>query len=261
MLASLIMKLKSNSPLCILLGALILVPHSNSVEGAPAVGGGPGWNLALNRLFGSVEGFIADTEIRMFGADGQELLHFPGIRFLLLDESVRVEMDLTRVKSAQMPPGAMESMGRMGMDKMINVMVPERKTVLMIYPSLESFVEMPIPQEQYAVAPEDYQLDRTPLGTEEIDGETYEKSKVILTDPKGITQEVLVWTGQKPKDFPVQLQFAQGDQVVVMRHRNVKVGRPEEALFKAPSNYTRHTDLQSLMQTAMQRMLESRPSP
>jgi hypothetical protein len=255
------MKLKPNFHLCVILGALALFHHTNVVQSAPAVGGGPGWNLALNRLFGSIEGFTADTEIRMLGAGGQEVLQFPGIRFLLLDEAVRVEMDLTRVKSAQMPPGAMESMGRMGMDKMINVMLPEKKTVLMIYPTLESFVEMPIPEDQYAVAPEDYKLDRTALGSEVIDGEPHEKSKVILTDPKGATQEVTVWTGQKLKDFPVQLQFTQGNQVVVMRHRNVRLGRPEEALFKAPANYTRHTDLQSLMQAAMQRMLGARPGP
>jgi hypothetical protein len=228
---------------------------TTTAQAPPAMGGGPGWNLALNRLFGSVTAFSADTEIRMLSASGQELLRFTGIRFLFLDDSVRVEFDMTGLQSAQMPPGAIESMKRMGMNQMVNVMLPQEKSLLMIYPGLRAFVEMPIPEEQYAVAPEDYRLEKTALGSESIDGQAFQKSKVTLTDPTGATQDVLVWTGADPKDFPVQMRFTQGDQTIVMRHRNVELKRPDPKLFQAPADYTRHTDVQGLMQAAMQRML------
>jgi hypothetical protein len=253
------MKLKLHS--WIVLGSLALAAHTTSAQTPPAMGGGPGWNLALNRLFGSVTAFTADTEIQMVSANGQELLRFTGIRFLFLDDSVRVELDMQGLKSAQMPPGAVESMKRMGMDQIVNVMLPEKKTFLMIYPGLEAFIEMPIPEEQYAVAPQDYQLQKTVLGPDSIEGQSFEKSKVTLTDPKGAIQEVLVWTGSDPKDFPVQMQFTQGEQAVIMRHRNVRLERPDAKLFQAPADYTRYTDVQGLMQAAMERMLSGAGAP
>jgi hypothetical protein len=251
------LKMKSNLRSWIVLGTLALATHATSAQSPPAMGGGPGWNLALNRLFGSVDAFSADTELRMLTAGGQELLRFTGIRFSFLDESVRVEIDMNGLKSTQMPPGAMESMKRMGMDQMVNVMLPQKKSFLMIYPGLEAYVEMPIPEEQYAVAPEDYTLEKSELGPDSIDGQSFQKSEVTLTDPNGKSQKVIVWTGTEPKDFPVQMQFTQGEQVIVMRHRNIELERPDPQLFQAPASYTRHTDVQALMQSAMQRMLKA----
>jgi hypothetical protein len=255
------MNMKSNLFSWLLLGSLPLTLQVTSAQSPPAMGGGPGWNLALNRLFGSVTAFSADTEVRMLSPSGQELLRFTGIRFLFLEDSVRVEINMSGLKSAQLPRGAMESMKRMGMDQMVSVMSPERRTTLMIYPALEALVEMPIPEEQYAVAAKDYQLQRTSLGPDSIEGESFQKSKVTLTDPQGVTQEVFVWTGTQPKDFPIQIQFTQGDQTVVMRHRNIELARPDPELFRAPSNYTRYSDVQGLMQAAMQRMLSGAQAP
>jgi hypothetical protein len=247
--------MKSKLSSWILLGSLALTVHVASAQSPSAMGGGPGWNLALNRLFGSVTAFTADTEVRMLSPSGQELLRFTGMRFLLLDDSVRVEINMGGLKSAQLPPGAVESMKRMGIDQMVSVLLPNQKTTLMLYPVLEASVELPIPQEQYTAAAKDYRLERISLGPDSIDGESFHKSKVTLTDPQGATQEVFVWTGTHPKDFPMQIQFAQGDQIVVMRHRNVELARPDPALFQAPPNYTRYADVQGLMQAAMQRML------
>lgn len=247
--------MKSNLRFWIVLGTLTLAAHATFAQSPPAMGGGPGWNLALNRLFGSVNAFSADTELRMLTAGGQELLRFTGIRFSFLDESVRVEIDMNGLKSTQMPPGAIESMKRMGMDQMVNVMLPQKKSFLMIYPGLEAYVEMPIPEEQYAVAPEDYTLQKSELGPDSIDDQPFQKSEVTLTDPNGNTQKVIVWTGSEPKDFPVQMQFTQGEQIIVMRHRNIDLERPDPQLFQAPANYKRHADVQALMQSAMQRML------
>lgn len=253
---SAIMKMKSNLRSWIILGTLALAAHATFAQPSPAMGGGPGWNLALNRLFGSVNAFSADTELRMLTAGGQELLRFTGIRFSFLDESVRVEIDMSGLKSAQMPPGAVESMKRMGMNQMVNVISPLKKSFLMIYPGLEAYVEMPIPEEQYAVAPEDYTLQKSELGSDSIDGQTFQKSEVTLTDPHGNTQKVVVWSGTDPKDFPVQMQFTQGDQIIVMRHRNIELQRPDPQLFEPPASYTRHASVQELMQNAMQRMLQ-----
>lgn len=248
--------MKPKSSLTILIATLLLnLSLIATAQTPPAMGAGPAWNVGLNRLFGDVTGFKADAEMRMLAPTGQELMRFTGIRFFLLDERVRVELDMSRLQAAQLPPGAVASMERMGMHRMVNILIPQTKSMLLLYPELSAFVQMPIPDNQAAFNPAEYKMSRTALESDSLDGQPVQKTRVTITDPRGATQEAVVWTGTSPKDFPVQLEFSQGDQTVLMRFRNVELTNPEPSLFEPPSDYARHAEFSTLMQAAMQRML------
>ena len=217
----------------------------------------PGWNASLTKLFGEIKAFSAKSDLRMLDKSGQETMSLGGMSFALLDEKVRAEVDMSQMKGAQMPPAAMASLKQMGMDRLISIVVPDKKVVTVIYPGLQAMVEMPMPESDTADAMKDAKLETTKLGEETIDGQPCVKNKVVITDAKGQKREVLVWNAGSLKNFPVQLRIPEGENTIEMRFRQVKFERPEAGQFEPPAGYTKYADLQQFMQAAMQKMMSS----
>jgi len=217
----------------------------------------PGWNASLTKLFGEIKAFSAKSDLRMLDKSGQETMSLAGMSFALLDEKVRAEVDLSQMKGPQMPPAAVASLKQMGMDRLISIVVPEKKAVTVIYPGLQALVEMPMPESDTAAAMKDAKLETTRLGEETIDGQPCVKNKVVITDAKGQKHDVLVWNATNLKDFPVQVRIAEGENTIEMRFRQVKFEKPEAGQFEPPAGYTKYADFQQFMAAAMQKMMSS----
>lgn len=57
------------------------------------------------------------------------------------------------------------------------------------------------------------------------------------------------------KDFPVQMQIQETKIVTTILYTEPKFEKPEAKLFDAPAGYTKHANMQALMQAAMLKMI------
>ncbi len=212
--------------------------------------GQTGLNAAMTKLFGDVTAFSARTEVRMLDKQGKESMRMT-MNFALLDGKMRAEIDLAQIKTADMPPEAAASLKQMGMDKMVSVVRPDRKSTLVIYPSLSAFAEVPMSPEDAADLEKKYKVTRTKTGRETIDGHPCDKSKVMVIGDKNEKHEAIVWTATDMKDFPIQMQMNQAEATIVMLYKDVKLARPDAKQFDAPAGFAKHESIEKLMQGAM----------
>lgn len=168
--------------------------------------------------------------------------------FAFLDGKMRAEVDMTQMKSTNMPPGAGAMMKETGMDRVVSIMRSDKKSQIIIYPNAKSFVNMPLPQAAMDMLEKDPKIETTSIGKEVIDGHPCVKNKVVVTDSKGKSTECIVWNAGDLKDFPVQIQTTEEATTVVMLFKQIQLSKPDAVKFDVPSGYKRYDDMQKLIQ-------------
>jgi hypothetical protein len=233
--------------------ALTLTPATTFAQlgnGSPA----KGMNAAMMKLFGSNNSFSSKAEIRLLDKAGKASTVIP-MGFTMLDGKMRMDIDLTQIKSSDMPPNAIPMMKQMGMDTMIAIKRPDKKQDLIIYPGLKSYLESPSSKEEIADTAKNYKIDKTKIGKETIDGHPADKNKVVMTDDKGQKTEATTWNATDLKDFPVQIQMAEDGENVVVKFSDVKLAKPAPTQFEVPAGLARYTNQQQLLQVAASKMI------
>jgi len=213
----------------------------------------------MTKLFGAHTAFSARAEMQAKGGPTGDMSMM--MEFALLDGKTRSDIDMSTMKSAQLPPNAVEAMQQMGMGRMVGINDPKASTMMLIYPGLESYLEVPVPPAEAAASKEDYKIEKTELGKETVAGRATVKYKVTMTDSKGTTKEALMWTAPDLKDFPVKMESNDQGATVTMTYSEVKFTKPDAALFAPPAGFTKHASQQGLMQAAMMRMMGGAGGP
>ena len=217
------------------------IAHAQMSAGRP-----PGWNAAMTKLFGDIKAFSAKAEMRALDKSGQPAIQVP-MNFALMDNKVRLDIDMTQLKGPQAPPDQVALLKQMAMDRVACIVALDKKAMQLIFPSLAAYVETPLPEDEAAALNKDLKLHKTPLGKETIDGHPCVKNRVVMTDARGQKAEALVWNATDLKDFPVQMQMNDKETTVVMRYNEVRLGKPDAKQFDAPAGFTKHADMQQLM--------------
>jgi hypothetical protein len=218
--------------------------------GAPA-----GINAALTKLFGDITYFSAQADVQVLDKEQKEKVSTP-MAFALLDGKVRVELDMTKMKNKDLPAGAAESMKQMGMDRVISITRPTEKSSYIIFPGLQSFVNMPLSKEEAETYEKNPKLEKTPLGKETIDGHPCVKNKVVVTDDSGKQHEATVWNATDLKDFPLRIITTEKDDTVILRYKDVKLAKPDAKQFEKPADLKEYPDMQAMMQAVMMKMMQ-----
>lgn len=234
---------------CSLIYSVVLAQPPMGMSGPP-----PGANAKMAKFFGDIKAFSAKAETRVLDKSAKETVSMT-MAFAMLDGKTRTELDLTQMKSAQMPPGGGDMMKQMGMDKMVTLSIPNKKTAYLIYPTMKAYAEMPMSEEETASSEQDLKIEKTSLGKETIDGHDCTKNKVTITNKKGEKSEATVWNAADLKDFPIQMQMTEKDTTIITRYKDIQFAKPDEKQFNPPEGFTRHTSMQQLMQAAMQKMM------
>ena len=218
-------------------------------------GGSPaGINAALAQLFGKNNSFTAQAAMRVLGPDQKELASGP-LEFAMLNGNVRVDVDIAKLKSDQIPAAAAASLKQMGMERIASVFRADKKAMYLIYPSVEAAVDTPLSKEDTASLASPPKLTFTELGKEVLDGVAVTKNKVAYTDAKGASHTAFTWTAASLKGFPLQLQTEENGNVLILRFSNVKLSKPEAKLFDIPSGYTKYADMQAMTMGIMKKMM------
>ncbi|MFZ0826429.1 MAG: DUF4412 domain-containing protein [Verrucomicrobiia bacterium] len=216
-------------------------------------GGGPSLGGPISKLFGDNQNFSAAMEMQVTDKDGKPI-SLPGKISYDTGKS-RFELNLTDIKGGNLPPNAAAQMKTMGLDEMITIALPDKKTVYLIYPGLQSYAELPMPKSDSATTNSDYKMEATEIGKETIDGHPCVKNKVIVTDKEGAKHESTVWNATDLKQFPVKIQTADSGDEVIMLFKNISLAKPAASSFETPSSYTKYDNVQTLMQQqVMKRM-------
>lgn len=199
-------------------------------------GGAPGADFAvLSKLFGKATAFTAKSEVRVLDKDQKETISVV-MEIAMLDKSLRMAIDVTKVKNKDLPVGTIDSLRQMGMDKFVTLIRPARKTLHVIYPGLASYLTLPMKPEELEAAEKSAVKTET-LGKETFDGHPCVKNKVTITPPKGEPQTFTVWNATDLKDFPIQTQARQGAESVITRYTNVQLVRPDAKQFEPPAGF------------------------
>src|SRR6266487_2079435 len=127
-------------------------------------GGPPGWNAAMTKLFGDIKAFSAKAEMRALDKSGQPAIQVP-MNFALLDNKVRMDIDMTQVKGPKAPPDQVALLKQMAMDRVACIVALDKKAMQIIFPSLAAYVETPLPEDEAAALDKRMKMHKIPLAS------------------------------------------------------------------------------------------------
>jgi len=213
-----------------------------------------GIGVAMTKLFGDTKAFTAKADVQVLDKAQKATMSMP-MDFALLDDKIRVEIDMTQMKKKDMPAGATEQIKKMGMAQVISIIRPDRKLIYVIYPDQKCLLTMPLSAEEAEAAVKMPKIEKTAVGKETIDGHACVKNKVVITDDKGQKVEATTWNATDLKDFPVQIQSTEKENTSVVRYKQVQFVKPDVHQFEPPVGYTHYSDQAELMQGLVKKMM------
>jgi hypothetical protein len=216
--------------------------------------GSTGVSASLIRLFGTNNAFTAQAEVQLLGKDNKELITTP-MTFTLLENKIRIEVDMARMRN-KMQPDAIARVKPLGMDSVVSIIRPEKRTSLITFPKLRAFVKLEMPSSEAEAFLTRAKIERKNVGKEKMDGHPCVKQQVVITDDAGHKSEATVWTATDLRDFPVCVATKESEGTVVMRFRQVQFTRAETNRFEPPSGYIECADMQVLMAGPVMRFMK-----
>ncbi|HEX5223313.1 MAG TPA: hypothetical protein VFZ59_27380 [Verrucomicrobiae bacterium] len=207
--------------------------------------GSPGVSASLIRLFGTNTAFTAQVEYQLLNRSNKELVSLP-MSFARLDNRIRVEIDLAKMKN-QVQPDALAQIKPLGMDQLVTVLRPDQQVTYQVFPRLKAFVKLPMPPAEIDSFLKPAKMERTSLGTEKMQGFTCTKYRVVAYDGQGKRHEATAWNAPELRNFPVCVATKEGTETAVMRFRQVMFNRSEAAKFEPPAGFEQCSDMQALM--------------
>ena len=238
------------------LGVLLASTWFVSAQPGPMGGGSLGGSPAIVKFFGSNNSFSATCVMKMSDKSGSEVMSGE-MKYAMLDGKVRVDIDMAKMKSAQIPAAAMAQMKQMGMAELTSIMRQDLQAAYLIYPGLSSYAKMPLRGSDAASTNKSAKVELTKLGEETIDGHPCVKNKAVATDDSGAKHEATLWNATDLKDFPVQIESTEQGNTALMTFKNISTAKPDTKLFEPPADFTAYTDVQQMMMASMQKMMGS----
>lgn len=217
-------------------------------------GGMPALSVGMLRFFGSTTYFTAHLEIRMFDAKGIETFSAP-MKFSLLNGKMRGELDVTKMKSKDLPALAATAAKSVGMERVVTLVRPDKKESYLLYPTFQACVVAPMDAEDADALKKPATLQKTPLGKEQVDGHACIKNNAIVTEAGGNQRTATLWCATDLRDFPVQTKMVDGTDTILMKFSQVKFEKPDSKLFDLPAGTAKYNDAQELTQAVMKKLL------
>jgi hypothetical protein len=224
-----------------------------SPPGGNPLGGldkGPSFDATTAKLFGSHQAFSAQLQFETAGTDPAHPIVATG-DLAFLEGKSRFQMDVTKIKGVDLPADALSMMKSLGMAEMTMISRPDKKVVHIVYPGLQAFTDHPVRAAATPDAQAKFKVETTELGRETVEGHPCVKNKVVVTDDQGEKHESNVWNATDVSQFPIRIESTQAGQTVKMTFKAVKLETPDAKLFEPPPKFTRHENIQGMMQAAI----------
>jgi hypothetical protein len=220
----------------------------------PGLSGGNTMNAAMISLFGDSTAFSSKAEFQVLDRNQKQTEDMP-LNYAFASGKMRMEIDLSQLKSVEMPPQTLASLKQYGMDQMIVIARPDKQLTWSIYPRAKSYAATAMSKDEVAAQTATYKLDKSPEGTETVDGHTCEKSKITLTTDKGEKAgDATVWSATDLRSFPVQIRMAiDADNTMLIKFRDVKLTPPDAGEFEVSGALTKYDSPEALLDALIKR--------
>jgi hypothetical protein len=215
--------------------SLLLLAGATANAQLPA-GSAGGMSATLARFFGAHKAFTAQADVQVLDRARKEVLRMP-MSFANLDGKIRVEIDITQVKSKDLTPKVVAGLKQAGAGKIISVIRPDKKESYVMYPGTQSYTVMEMPKAEADAVGKALKLEKTALGKETIDGHPCVKNRVVVKDGQNVVIEATTWNATDLKDFPVQIETKDGGNVSIMRFKKIQFTKPDAKKFEPPARY------------------------
>jgi hypothetical protein len=230
----------------VILGCLLLV----SVSSAQMPGGPPPDPCAaLGKFFTKDAAFTASAKVVSAGKKAHDNLTMVML-FAVSGGNMRNEIDMTKMSGVR--ASDLDGMKQMGMDKMVILKLADKQAAYIVYPGLQSYCDMPAGKKGNTEG----KVDKTELGKDTVENHACTKSKLTFTAKDGQTSEALVWEATDMKNFPIQYQTVDEGQTTTTTFTDIRMGKPDAALFELPASYKKYDNMQQMMMGNMQRMMQ-----
>jgi hypothetical protein len=125
--------------------------------------------------------------------------------------------------------------------RMITIMRPDRKVMWTLMPADKVYMEAELGASGRRDDLSGYQVTQTPVGQETVNGIVTNKSKIIMTNPKGEKMGGFWWVS--PEGIVVRMDAIAVDKDSKERMKidlsNIQVAAQDAALFEIPQDYTK----------------------
>jgi hypothetical protein len=231
------------------------------IAGTTAYGQGmPGMDAAMMKMFGDNKNFTTDAELSMVATNGTQNLVIP-MTISQLNGASRTDVDMEKAKGVMFPPETLQQLKTMGMTKVVNIVKPDAKLMMMMYTDMSSYLSVVLTQEQADALTKAPNMVTTKIGTETINGHPCVKNKVVLTGDAGQKQEFTLWTATDLNSFPMKLQSMTPQGTLTILYKNTKLEKPDAKLFDAPVGYTKYNTQEAFQEAIMKKMMGGAPAP
>jgi hypothetical protein len=208
----------------------------------------PGVSATMIRLFGDIPGFTAKAEVQLLDNAQKEVLSMP-LDFAMLDKKIRVDVDMSKMKSDDVSPQNLEWFRQRGMINVVSIIAPDK--IYVYYPSRKAMLCTVSSPEAIAAAAKSAKLTQTEQGKETFAGHPCIKKRAMLNDEQGRPIEAITWNATDLKGFPVQIQIRDKESTSFVRFKQVQLTKPEAKLFEPPAGYTQFTNEDQLVEALM----------
>ena len=221
------------------------------------------------KLFGDNPAFSADAECQVVALMPHFTPNFPEKITTTFPEKIsfdhgksRLQVNISEVKGNPVTAAVAGQMKTMGADTTVTISRPDLKTIYGIYPGLSAYDVTQMQDPDDAKPASAFKIATTELGKESVEGHPCVKNKAVVTNDQGKSQEFTTWNATDLNKFPVKIEMVhQGGSgprsytnVVTMLFRNVKLSKPDTALFDPPAGYKRYNSNGEMMEELMKRM-------
>jgi hypothetical protein len=115
----------------------------------------------------------------------------------------------------------------------------DKKVIWTLMPEQKMYMEMAMTSSSDKSDLSGYQIEQTPLGEEKLDGQTMNKSKIIMTHSSGSKFGGFMWTTKEGIPAKIDaLSVTKGSKDrFKMEQNNIKVGKQPPELFEIPKDF------------------------
>ena len=158
-------------------------------------------------------------------------------------------------------PGKERRETQAGSDPMTMIIRQDKKVIWMLMPEANAYMEMALGRSQDKSDFSDYEIEKTQVGKEEIDGIMTTKSKVIMTKKDGSKLGGFWWTTKEEIPLKMDLISVEGQtkERIKMELTNLKIGKQDPKLFEIPADYMNMSMGMPNMEDLMKGMETSQP--
>jgi ankyrin repeat protein len=216
----------------------------------------------ITHFLGKHRAFSATLVSAVQSEDGS-VMEIGKAKYAYLDGKIRMESAFSEQWMALFAMSAPDTnaIKRAGMDAMVEICVPDKKKMYVIFPNAKTTCEMDLPPEIHPPQPGDLKVEREAAGTEVIDGHRCLKSKITIVEKRPGAEgqeekmEGMLWEAEDLKGFPIKTEVHFGGMFRSTQvFTDVKLAEPNQSLFAPPAGFKRYQSVEEFAEAVQKRL-------